>query len=100
MATTKLPCYTRPKRLASGAVAYFWELPLWARPTKDVDGKPAKAVRHGRVCPVESQTLGSDLAAAITQADTINALSDSWMAGEKSEEAKGTVAWLFGWHRR
>ena len=97
---TRLPKYTRGKLLASGATAYFWECPTWARPKKDrASGKIVRVERHGRPCPVESTPLGTALAAAIAQADDLNAVFKSWMTGEKKEVQKGSVAWLFAWYR-
>lgn len=96
---TKLPRYTRPKPLANGITAYFWELPTWARPKKDLRGKPVPVVRHGRPCLLESTALGTSLSKAVEQADMLNASFDSWKDGTVTEVAKGSVAWLFAWYR-
>lgn len=96
----KLPRYTRGKLLANGATAYFWELPTWARPTKGPGGKPARAMRHGKPCLLESAPLGTELGAAVERAESLNATFDSWMRGETREQAQGSVAWLFAWYRK
>lgn len=97
---TELPRYTRPRPRANGEIGFFWEPPTWARPTKDKEtGEKVRVIRHGRPCPVESTPLGTNLAAAAAQADELNAVFDSWMAGETTEIAKGSVAWLFAWYR-
>lgn len=90
MAKIKLPRYLRAKKLANKAVAYFWERPSWAKP-------PAE--KHGRTCPVDSEALGTDLAAAIGKADLLNAALDDWRTGVEGKPAEGTVKALFGWYR-
>lgn len=90
MAEVRLPRYMRAKRLADGRRAYFWERPSWAKP-------PAE--RWGRACPVESEALGADLAAAIGKADLLNAMLDEWRAGVDARPAEGTVKALFAWYR-
>jgi hypothetical protein len=95
-ARVRLPKYLRSKRLAErGAdgrplVAYYWERPSWAKP-------PAE--RHGRRCPVDSEALGTDLAAAIGKAERLNAQFDEWRLGAEAKPAEGTIKWLFGWYR-
>lgn len=87
---TKLPRYVRPKLLASGKEAFFWELPTWAKPP---------AVRNGQTCPLVSTALGTDKAEAIRKGEIINAAFDGWKKGDKAELVEGTVAWLFAWYR-
>jgi hypothetical protein len=88
LATTKLPRYVRPKPLASGKTAYFWELPHWAK------GK----AREGVPCPLESQPLGTDLGEMQRRADFLNEALDGWRKGE-SKTSVGSVKWLFAWYR-
>ncbi len=90
MAKIKLPRYLRAKRLANGATSYFWERPSWAKP-------PAE--KHGRPCPVDSEALGTDLAAAIGKADMLNAALDDWRTGVEGRPAEGSVKALFAWYR-
>ena len=87
-----MPRYMRAKRLASGQLAYFWELPHWAKP-------PAE--RHGRTCPLTSLALGANLAEAIERAERQNEALDEWRKGEglPAGPMPGTVAWLFRWYR-
>jgi hypothetical protein len=64
-ALIKLPRNMRPKPLAGGGVAYFFELPPYARPKvvgKGRDRRRIPAVRHDKPCPVDSQALGTNLA--------------------------------------
>lgn len=90
MAKIELPRYFRAKRLGDGTAAYYWGRPSWAKP-------PAE--RHGRQCPVDSEALGTDLAAAIAKADRINAIFDEWRHGVEARPIVGTVKWLFAWYR-
>ncbi len=90
MAKIGLPRYMRPKKIAGDAVAYFWERPSWAKP-------PAE--RYGRECPVASEPLGTDLAAAIAKANLLNAHMDDWRLGVEAKPAEGTVKALFAWYR-
>ncbi|WP_257556492.1 hypothetical protein [Sphingobium sp. CFD-2] len=90
MARIRLPRYLRSKRLRDGATAYFWERPTWAKP-------PAE--RYGRRCPVDSEALGQDLAAAIGKADLLNTALDEWRTGVQGKPAEGTVEALFAWYR-
>lgn len=95
-ARIRLPRYLRGKSLArldgSGrkVLAYFWELPTWAKP-------PAE--RAGRKCPVVSEALGTDLAAAIAKADRLNASLDEWRLGVEMKAVEGTVSALFATYR-
>jgi hypothetical protein len=102
MALQRLPAYVRKTKNAAGAWVYYWELPAWARPTKDPKtGLMVPAKRHGNVLLLESETLGTDLAAAITKADLLNAALTDWRKGvEGATMVKGTVGWLFQWYRK
>ncbi len=96
----RLPAYVRPVRGAGDKVSYYFELPPWARPTKNPDGTVTPAVRDGRRCAVTSTTLGDDLAAAITKGEALNQALAHWRTGEGGAAmAKGTVEWLFAWYR-
>lgn len=102
MATERLPTYVRPARLAGGRTGYYWELPPWARPTKDPrTGRAVPAMRHGQACPVTSEPLGSDLSVVFKKAETLNTALREWRLGEMGSGriAEGSVAWLFAWYR-
>jgi len=78
------PRYMRDKRLAGGAIAYFWEPPSWAK---------------GKGCPLSAEALGTDYADARKRCDEIlNPQWDAWRqrgavpAGERS--VTGTFDWL------
>jgi hypothetical protein len=101
-ALIRLPRNMRPKPLAGGAVAYFFELPPYARPKvvgKGKDRRRVPAVRHDKPCPVDSQALGTNLAAAIGKADQLNATLEEWRIGTEPAPTEGTVQWLFAWYR-
>ncbi|HZV56127.1 MAG TPA: hypothetical protein VFF89_00500, partial [Sphingobium sp.] len=101
MGTIKLPRYVRAVRLKSGQVAYYWELPTWARPTKDlVTGKKKPRVRYGIPCPVSSEDLGTNLSKALDLASVQNEALDIWRKGAPEKLVPGTVAWLFDWYRQ
>lgn len=96
----RLPAYVRLVKAAGGAKAYYFELPPWARPTRNADGTTTPAVRDGRRLSITSQPLGSDLAAAITKGEALNQVLATWRTGEGGATlAKGTVGWLFAWYR-
>jgi integrase len=102
MALTRLPAYVRPTKLTGGEIGHYWELPHWARPIKDPKtGKLTPAMRHGQACPVQSETLGADLAVVHAKAETLNAALREWRRGEMGagKLAEGSVAWLFAWYR-
>ncbi|WP_373886334.1 GIY-YIG nuclease family protein [Sphingobium sp. CFD-2] len=63
------PAYLRAKKLAGGKVAWFWEIPSWARP-------PAE--RLGQKCPVGSEALGSDFSIAAKRAKCLNEQLREW----------------------
>lgn len=90
MAKVRLPRYLRAKRLAKGGTAYFWERPSWAKPPIE---------KHGRLCPVDSEALGTDLAVAIGKAELLNASLDEWRLGVEGKPAEGTVKAVFAWYR-
>jgi hypothetical protein len=101
MANVRLPAYTRARKLASGQLGYFWELPPWARPTKDpATGRLVPAMRAGRPCALVSSALGTDLPTAIRKADNLNEALKEWRTGEGGAGLlKGSVEWLFAWYR-
>ena len=90
MAKVSLPRYMRIRPAAGGATAYYWQMPDWARPP---------ATRHGRLCPVSSEPLGTDLAVAIGKADLLNTFLDEWRAGVDARPPDGTIRALFAWYR-
>lgn len=92
MAKINLPRYVRPVKRATGMIGYYWELPSWAK---------KRAAETGEACPLESEPLGTDLAAAIKKAEALNATLDEWRTGiRKAEHVPGSVAWLFAWYRQ
>jgi hypothetical protein len=83
----ELPRYVVTRKLAAGKTAYYFNTPEKLRKLK---------------CTVENEALGSDYAAAVKRADTLNGMLDEWNQQRKglpvgSEQAPryGTVAWLF-----
>ena len=66
----------RDKVLKSGATAYYWDLPTWARNAKDPK------------CPLVNADLGTEYGAAKAKADTYNQLLDAWRTRDE-EPAKG-----------
>lgn len=102
MATTKLPAYVQPKKLAGGRIGYFWVRPKWADPAnaKSDDPKVRRlAVRNGRTCPVESEPLGTDAGEAIQKGEALTDAFRGWCAGIDSSQITGTIRWLFAWYR-
>jgi hypothetical protein len=98
----RLPRHLSSKQLRNGQIAYYFELPPWARPKKEGRGKAAKLVpaeRNGRPCPVSSEPLGTDLAAAIGKAEIRNAALDEWRDGVEASAVVGTAARLFADYR-
>jgi hypothetical protein len=74
------------KRLKSGAIAYYWDTPSWAK-------------KKG--CPLQSQALGGNYGQAKQRCDEVlNPQFDGWMAGASHELTKadrplvGTFDWL------
>src|SRR5689334_14564564 len=83
----KMPRHVIAKPLASGAVAYYYNLPVKYR-------------RMG--CTVPNEPLGTDYAKACGRADNLNGLFEEWTDARKglpvSSEAApriGTIDWLF-----
>jgi hypothetical protein len=102
LATTRLPAYVQAKRLATGKTAYFWVRPRWAHPDNAKSEDPKKrrlAVRNGRLCPVESEPLGTDAATAIQKGQALTEAFRGWCAGIDSAHVTGTVRWLFAWYK-
>ncbi len=102
MAIARLPAYVRPMKLAGDKTGYYFELPAWARPTKDrKTGKLTAAVRHGQACPVISTALSTDLAQVHAKGAALNDALRDWRTGKMGQRriAEGSVAWLFQWYR-
>jgi hypothetical protein len=85
--TVKLPRHMIYKKLASGHVAYYYNVPSRYRAMK---------------CPVSNEPLGKDYAVASERAATLNGHFDEWDASRKgmpvtgaSTPLQGTVDWLF-----
>jgi len=77
------PKLMRAKRLANGAIAYYWDAPSWAK-------------RDG--CLIQAQALGTDYGAAKQRCDDIlNPQFDCWRtagATQTAMAAAGTFDWL------
>ena len=77
------PKLMRAKRLASGAVAYYWEPPTWAK-------------KAG--CPVQPEALGADYAHALQRCNSVlNPQFDAWRTKGQAPTAPnhlGTFDWL------
>jgi len=85
--TVKLPRHMIYKKMASGLVAYYYNIPSRYRTMN---------------CPVSNEPLGADFAIASKRAATLNGLFDEWQASRKglpvasvSTPVIGTVDWLF-----
>jgi hypothetical protein len=83
----KLPRHVILKRLASGRVAFYYNVPTKYRVLK---------------CPVANEPLGSDHAKMMERADTLNGLFDEWDGQRKGLPVTsiampkyGSVDWLF-----
>lgn len=83
----ELPRYVLAKRLKSGSMAFFYNVPTRYRLLK---------------CPVPSEPLGTDYSAACKKAETLNGLLDEWDQLRKGLPIStpmapkiGTVDWLF-----
>jgi hypothetical protein len=83
----RLPRHVIPKRLASGRIAFYYNVPTKYRPLG---------------CPLSSAPLGTDYAAMQDRAETLNGIFDEWDQQRKglpiSHPAMpkyGTVDWLF-----
>src|SRR5258708_6219685 len=82
----KLPRHVIFKALASGDVAYYYNVPS----------------RYRGLCPVRNEPLGKDYAVACIRAATLNGLFDEWDATRRglpvtgvSAPSIGSVDWLF-----
>jgi hypothetical protein len=93
-----LPRYVLPKRLASGDIAYYYNLPPYFS-------------RAG--CPISNEPLGTDYEIACGRdgkggrAAALNARLDEWRMLRRGEQVSGsrephygTVAWLFAEYRK
>jgi len=87
-----LPRYTRRKRLQKGSLAYFFDVPTWAR-------------KKG--CPVKNEPLGTDCQLAVQRAEKILLPAfDSWLTGGDDANPVGigvvigTLDWMFHEYRR
>lgn len=83
----QLPRHVIPKKLASGTVAYYYNVPTLYR---------------GLKCPVENEPLGTDFAAMTKRAEVLNGQFDEWDQQRKGSPISsagapkyGTVDWLF-----
>ncbi|WP_407122856.1 hypothetical protein [Bradyrhizobium sp. STM 3561] len=84
----ELPRHVIPKRLASGATAYYYNVPTKYRALK---------------CPVQNEPLGADFAKMQERAKTLNGQFDEWdqarkglpVSGAPMMPKYGTVDWLF-----
>jgi hypothetical protein len=90
--TVKLPRHVIYKKLASGHVAYYYNVPSRYRAMN---------------CPVSNEAFGTDYAVASRRAATLNGLFDEWDASRKglpvtsvSTPVIGTVDWLFSEYRQ
>jgi hypothetical protein len=91
-AKVNLPKYVRPRQLAGGKWAYFWEPPTWAR----------NETEH--ICPVTAEALGGDLVKALNRAAELNLAFDDWRALRRTRQEGdidaiagppyGTLDWL------
>jgi hypothetical protein len=64
-----LPRYVQTRKLASGAIAYYWCRPWWAR---------------GPDCPLKNEALGQHFDEVKVRAAILNAQLDSWRLDRKS----------------
>ena len=83
----RLPRHVIPKRLAGGKIAFYYNVPTKYRTL---------------ACPLRNEPLGTDYAAMLDRADTLNGIFDEWDQQRKglpiSSPAMpkyGTVDWLF-----
>ncbi|MBW5438622.1 hypothetical protein FXB41_28820 [Bradyrhizobium canariense] len=82
-----LPRHVIPKKLASGAIAYYYNVPTKYRAIK---------------CPLSNEPLGTDYARMQARAKTLNEQFDEWDQARKGLPVSGvmapkygTVDWLF-----
>jgi hypothetical protein len=83
----KLPRFATAKRLSNDELAFYWEV-------------PTKYRKVG--CPIKSEPLGLDFAAASAKAAALNGLFDEWRAARRGQPIPsrttpniGTLDWLF-----
>jgi hypothetical protein len=86
----RLPRYVLAKRLRDGSLAYYFNVPMWAR-------------KSG--CTVENEALGTDYESARTRAETVLlAAFDSWLRGGDDGRidivVPGTLDWMFNEFRK
>jgi hypothetical protein len=87
-----LPRHVIGKKLASGTIAYYYNVPT----------------RYRRLaCPIPNEALGSDFANVCKRAETLNGLFDEWDAARKGLPVTGiagpkigSVDWLFREYRQ
>jgi hypothetical protein len=76
------PKYMEAKPVA-GAIRYFWNAPSWARKQS---------------CPIKSEALGTDYAAAKARCDDyLNPLFKSWLTGGDSDAKRRAPIGSFDW---
>jgi hypothetical protein len=85
-----LPRYTLAKRLKDGGLAYYFNVPMWAR-------------KSG--CMVENEALGTDYESARLRAETVLLPAfDSWLRGGDDGRidivVPGTLDWMFNEFRK
>jgi hypothetical protein len=82
------PDYMRSKRLTSGAVAYFWEVPTWAKK---------------RGCEMQNEALGTDYGEAKLRCDQVlNPQFTAWRTKGAISESPlpiGTFDWMTGLYK-
>lgn len=82
------PDYMRPKRLKNGTVAYFWEVPSWARK---------------RGCSMQNEALGADYGEAKLRCDQVlNPQFTAWRtkgAAPDNSAGIGTFDWMVGLYK-
>lgn len=88
---TALPKYVRARRMKSGALTYYFEVPTWAR-------QPAADDPRGP-CRLDNETLPSDFAAMRERAALLIAAFDSWRTQGATDivparATQGTFDWL------
>jgi hypothetical protein len=67
----------------AGGIRYFWNAPTWARK---------------RSCPIKSEALGTDYAAAKARCDDyLNPLFKSWLTGGDSDARRRAPIGVFDW---
>lgn len=80
--TIRMPRYTHARALKSGNLAYYWQLPTWAK-------------QQG--CTIANEALGTNMPKAMVRAEFLNNVFDDWKKGRDTEGkqvAIGTLDWL------